>query len=196
MTQKVAGKGRNAAVFLDRDGTLNVEKNYLYRIEEWEWIPGAIEAIKLLNHQGFVVVVVTNQAGIARGFYEEQDVENLHAWVQRELAKVGARIDAFYICPHHPEFGEMQSCTCRKPSPGLLRQAMNDLDIDPSQSYLIGDKQSDMEAAIAAGIQPILVHTGYGRQDDKIVPGWVSRAVDVLEAARMLEKGLSGGKSV
>lgn len=179
-------------VFLDRDGTINIEKNYLYKIEEWEWIPGAVEAIKLFNRLGFAVVVVTNQAGIARGFYKLADVESLHAWVGSELTKAGATIDAFYICPHHPEFGDIWNCVCRKPSPGLLRQAMADFNIDPSRSYLIGDKQSDIEAAIAAGIEPILVLTGYGRQENEIVPKWVPRVSDVLEAARILEKKYRG----
>lgn len=183
------------AIFLDRDGTINIEKNYLYKIEEWGWISGSIEAIKIFNRLGFLVVVVTNQAGIARGLYKKQDVERLHTWVQGELAKAGARVDAFYICPHHPEYGEIRNCACRKPLPGLFRQAMNDFGIDPSRSYLIGDKQSDIKAADAAGVNPILVLTGYGEQEDMFVSENVPRASDVLEAARILEEKYRGAES-
>lgn len=150
------------AVYLDRDGTINVEKNYLYRVEDWEWIPGAEEAIKQLNKAGFLVVVVSNQAGIARGLYSEQDVQVLHKYVTAELMSKGAKIDAYYFCPHHPEHGNFRNCRCRKPSPNMLLEAANALNIDRNNSYMVGDKVSDMIAAKAAGVNGILVQTGYG----------------------------------
>ena len=124
------------AVFLDRDGTINVEKNYLYRYEEWEWIAGAQDAIARLNKLGFLVVVVTNQAGIARGLYQEQDVERLHQLIAAELKESGATIDAFYFCPHHPDFTD--ACSCRKPSSGMILEAARNLHIDLSRSWMVG----------------------------------------------------------
>lgn len=153
----------NKAVFLDRDGTLNVEKGYVHRIEDWEWIPGAVEAIVALKKAGFLVIVITNQAGIARGYYGNADVARLHAWVNEELRKHGTAIDGFYFCPHHPDYGG--ACECRKPKPGMLYAAQQDFDIDFSRSWLVGDKAADIQAGLAVGIKPILVLTGYGNDD-------------------------------
>lgn len=158
------------AVFLDRDGTINVEKNYLYRIEDWEWIPGAIEAIKLINQMGYLAIVVTNQAGVARGYYSQEDVKLLHEKVNEILHRHGAKIDAFYYCPHHSEFGLIRDCQCRKPKPGMLLNAKEECEIDLDRSYLIGDKVIDMRAALAVGVQPIMVSTGYGQDESKKVP--------------------------
>ncbi len=108
----------NKAVFLDRDGTLNVDKGYVHRIEDWEWIPGAIDAIVLLKKAGFLVVVITNQAGIARGYYTDTEVSHLHTRINEELKEHGATIDGFYHCPHHPEFSA--ECECRKPMAGNI----------------------------------------------------------------------------
>lgn len=148
------------AIFVDRDGTLNVEKNYLHRFEDWEWIPGAVEAIKAFNEAGYLVIVISNQAGVARGMYSEADINRLHAHVDEELCRLSARIDAYYYCPHHPEFGENRDCACRKPSPGLIFQAQQDWGIDLSRSWMIGDKMSDIEAGEIAGVKSMLV--GYG----------------------------------
>jgi D-glycero-D-manno-heptose 1,7-bisphosphate phosphatase len=156
---------KRKAVFLDRDGTINVEKDHLHRCELWEWIPGAVEAIKALNSGGWLVIVVSNQAGVARGLYSEAAIARLHARVDEQLAAAGARIDRYYFCPHHPEFGERIQCECRKPRPGMLLQGQHDWNIDMRSSFLIGDKLSDMEAACAVGVTPILVATGYGRQE-------------------------------
>lgn len=163
MTADIVLKRR--AVFLDRDGTLNVEKSYLHRYSDWEWIPGAIEAIKTFNRAGFLVVVVTNQAGIARGHYGENEVRELHARISQDVAEVGGRIDAIYFCPHHTDFGPERNCECRKPRPGMLLQAQKDLDIDMASSYMIGDKALDVAAGLSAGVQPILVLTGYGKEE-------------------------------
>lgn len=148
------------AVFLDRDGTINVEKNYLYRFEDWEWITGAKEAIGKFKQLGYRVVVVSNQAGIARGMFEPSDVERLHSLVQQELACLGATIDAFFYCPHHPDFSG--DCSCRKPAPGMLVQASLDLNLDLARSWMIGDKLIDAQAGHAAGTQSMMVRTGYG----------------------------------
>ncbi|HEY0605234.1 MAG TPA: D-glycero-beta-D-manno-heptose 1,7-bisphosphate 7-phosphatase [Herpetosiphonaceae bacterium] len=156
-----SGSARRA-IFLDRDGTLNVEVNYLHRIEDLVLVPGAAEAVRSLSEAGFLVVVVTNQAGIARGYYDEAALHTLHEEIQRRLAAEGGRIDAFYFCPHHPEFGGV--CECRKPAPGMLRQAAHDHGIDLHRSWLIGDTSGDIGAGHAVGCRTILVRSGYGAQ--------------------------------
>jgi D,D-heptose 1,7-bisphosphate phosphatase len=138
------------AVFFDRDGVLNKDLGYTHLPEQVEWNPGAIEAVKHANDNGYFVVVVTNQAGIARGFYDEQAVEKLHEWMNQQLSYFGAHVDAFYYCPHHPEAGigkYLKVCDCRKPGPGMLLQAIIDLGVNVSDSVLIGDKDSDLLAA-------------------------------------------------
>lgn len=148
------------AVFVDRDGTINVEVNYLHRPADFEFIPGAPEAIGHLNRAGWLVIVVTNQAGIARGYYDVAALRRLHAHLQTLLGEHGAHVDAFYWCPHHPEF--TGTCDCRKPAPGMLYTAAADLGIDLQRSWLIGDSAGDLGAARAAGCRAILVRTGYG----------------------------------
>lgn len=150
---------RRPTVFFDRDGVLNHDHGYTHCIEQFQWMPGAIEAIKLFNDRGWLVIVVTNQAGIARGYYDDSSVEQLHAWMQAQLRAQGAHVDAFYYCPHHLE-GAVSSlavqCQCRKPSPAMLLVAMAEWPIDQSRAYLIGDKLTDMEAAERAGIKGFL----------------------------------------
>jgi D-glycero-D-manno-heptose 1,7-bisphosphate phosphatase len=153
------------AIFLDRDGTINVEKGYVHKFEDWEWLPGAVEAIRNFNRLKLPVIVVTNQAGVARGYYDASAIDALHARVDAALAREGARIDAYYYCPHHPEFGTDRHCRCRKPAPGMLLRASDQLDLDLERSYLVGDKMSDVLAARAAGATPLMVGTGYGRQE-------------------------------
>jgi D-glycero-D-manno-heptose 1,7-bisphosphate phosphatase len=155
------------AVFLDRDGTINVEKNYLCHFEDWEWIPGAKEAIRALKQSGYKVVVVSNQAGIARGMFKPSDVERLHSFLQQELTHFGATIDAFYYCPHHPDFNG--NCSCRKPAPGMLIQASLDLNLDFARSWMIGDKFIDVQAGRAASVQSVMVRTGYGVSEQKYI---------------------------
>jgi len=154
-----------SAVFLDRDGTINVEKHFLHRIQDWEWTPSAIEAIRTFNRRGFQVIVVSNQAGIARGLFTTSAVHKLHYGINTLLAQQGARIDDFYFCPHHPDFGSKRRCFCRKPSPGLIYKAQKEHGLDLSRSYLIGDKAIDVQMGQTAGVQPILVLTGYGRKE-------------------------------
>ncbi len=173
------------AVFLDRDGTINVERNYLYRSADFEFITGAPQAIKQLNDAGFLVIVVTNQSGVARGYYSEADVATLHDYVQQQLATIGARIDAFYYCPHHPERGNapyVQQCECRKGAPGMLLAAAEKYNIDLSQSFIVGDKLADVAAGLAAGCVPLLVLTGHGTTEQAKVPP-PTRVVTDLTAA-------------
>ena len=173
------------AVFLDRDGTINVEKDYLFRIDEFEFIPGAVEAVLQFNRAGFLVVVVTNQSGVARGYYSEHDVENLHRFIASELQKKGARVDAWFYCPHHPEGRGSYSlpCSCRKPLPGMLKDAARRHQIDLDASIMIGDKRADIEAGIAAGCRSILVRTGYGAGEDRYLPPSTVVYDDLLSAA-------------
>jgi len=150
------------AVFFDRDGVLNIDKEYLCRSEDFEWLPGAVDAIRFFNDRGFYTFVVSNQSGVARGYYKEQDVRVLHNWMNRELAKQGAHIDAFYYCPHHPTAGELpyrRDCNCRKPAPGLIMDALGEWNVDRENSRLIGDRGSDIAAAEAAGIKGYLFRT-------------------------------------
>ena len=134
------------AIFLDRDGTINVEKDYLYRIEDFEFLPRVIDALKLLQSAGYLLIIITNQSGIARGYYKESDYEKLNAWMLKELKQKGINISAVYHCPHHPNAKIDKyrvNCSCRKPNKGLFEKAINDFNIDLSLSYSIGDKIRD-----------------------------------------------------
>lgn len=143
------------AVFFDRDGVLNEDDGYTFDPNKVRWVEGAQQAVKGVNDAGYFAFVVTNQSGIARGFYEEQHVRNLHEWMSRELAIVGAHIDAFEFCPHHPD-GLVERyrvrCNCRKPQPGMIRALLERYPVAIDASFMIGDKQSDLAAAQAAGI--------------------------------------------
>jgi len=158
----------NKCIFLDRDGNINVEVDYLHKVEDFKFIPGAKEAIKIFKNLGYMVVVVTNQSGVARGYYNEASVEKLHEYLQKEVEQVGGHIDGFYYCPHHPEKGigsYKQNCNCRKPEPGMFYNAKKDLDIDFSTSIMVGDKISDVKGGINLGMRSILVKTGHGVEE-------------------------------
>lgn len=144
----------NKAVFLDRDGVINVDRGYVFRPEDFEFIDGIFDVCRRYQAQGYLLIVVTNQSGIARGLYSEQDFARLTGWMCERFREEGVTITAVYHCPHHPDFGppEARRCNCRKPAPGLLLQAIAEHDIDPARSILIGDKPADMAAAAAAGI--------------------------------------------
>ena len=139
------------ALFLDRDGVINVEKNYLYKREDFEFIDGIFDLCSYFQNKGYAVVVVTNQSGICRGYYSEEDFRKLTEWMEAEFAKRGIEIAKTYHCPHHPEF--TGSCSCRKPQPGMFLQAQNDLALDLHKSVMVGDKLSDIEAAQKAGLE-------------------------------------------
>ncbi len=182
------------AVFLDRDGTINVELEFLYRPEEFVFIPGAPQAIKLLNDAGFLVIVVTNQSGIARGYYDEAAVYRLHHHVDAELARFGARIDAYYFCPHHPEYGiggYGTACECRKPRPGMLLRAAADLSLDLTVSFMIGDRLADVHAGLNAGCSSLLVRTGYGAEAAGGLPAGIPVYDDLLAAVHAIVDGFA-----
>ena len=151
----------NKAFFIDRDGVIVVETDYLGDPNHVEIIPGAVEAIKAIKTAGYLAIVVSNQSGVARGYYSESDVDLVNQRIAEILAEQGANIDAFYHCPHHPKFsGE---CSCRKPEPGMLLTAAKDHRIDPAKSYMIGDKISDVNAGQNAGCAAsVLIKTGHG----------------------------------
>jgi len=136
---------------------------------------------------GFLAIVLTNQSGIARGYYDADAVITLHRRVDELLAEAGARIDAYYFCPHHPEYGSIHNCACRKPKAGLLMQAKNDFDIDLARSWMIGDRLSDIQAGFCAGATPILVQTGYGAKEYIHAPFNLRCEANVLTAVRSIE---------
>jgi D-glycero-D-manno-heptose 1,7-bisphosphate phosphatase len=181
------------AVFLDRDGTMVHEIGYLHRIEDVRWFPFTVDAIRLLNRAGFLVCVTTNQSGVALGMYEEETVRALHAHLDARLRAGGARVDGWYYCPHHPRgtvAAFSQTCDCRKPASGLVRRAAAALDIDVTRSFVIGDKQADLELAANVGARGVLVQTGHGadavRAHAGHVPGAAHVATDLMEATSWL----------
>ncbi len=176
-----------AAVFLDRDGTIVREVDYLRSPDQLRLLPGAAAAIKRLNDAGFTVVVTSNQSGIARGILTEADLVHINSILSRRLARRGAHLDAVYFCPHHPEIGPAKyrrRCRCRKPSPGMLLRAAKDLDLDLKHSFSVGDTARDVLAGQRAGCRTILVRTGYGRaaeaEWDKCAPRTRSCPADYI----------------
>jgi len=172
------------AVFLDRDGTINEEMGYISDPDRVFLLPQAIPAIRRLNEAGLKVVVITNQSGIARGYFLPHTLQDIHQRLQDLLAEGGAHLDSelIYYCPHGPD----DPCTCRKPQPGLIKQAAQEHDLDLSKSYLIGDRYRDIEAAANAGVKGILVLTGYGRGEYDHLRG-LSPAQPVYVAQDLLE---------
>jgi D-glycero-D-manno-heptose 1,7-bisphosphate phosphatase len=173
------------AVFLDRDGVITKEPPYYaHRIDQLELIPKSAEAIRLLNESGFKVIVISNQSGVARGYYQEKDIEIYNSVMKKVLEEKGAYIDAIYYCPHYSEATIEKykiDCECRKPKPGMLKRAERDLNLDLKCSFLIGDKMSDIEAGYRAGCKTILVLTGQGNDElkknlkMKIKPDYISK---------------------
>lgn len=148
---------------LDRDGVLNVDKAYLYKPEAVEWVEDSLKAIAWLNRKGIKVAVVTNQSGVARGYFSESDVIKLHAWMQEEVQKAGGIISAFYYCPHLPGAPVKEydrDCNCRKPKPGMILQALHDFGVKPENAFMAGDSPRDVEAAEAAGVRGYLYPGG------------------------------------
>ncbi len=163
----------SAAVFMDRDGTLIEEVGYLDRIDRIALYPFATDAIRAFNRAGIRIVMVTNQSGVARGFFSEAVVEACHRHIETQLAAAGAHIDAYYHCPHHPD-GRVPEyairCECRKPGTGLVDRAVREFGIDPHQSFAVGDRWVDIGLARAMGGRGVLVRTGYGAVEETRAP--------------------------
>ncbi|HZH90878.1 MAG TPA: HAD family hydrolase [Pyrinomonadaceae bacterium] len=187
---------KRRAVFIDRDGTISEEVGYVNHPSRYRVFPYAAEAIKQLNDAGWLAVLVTNQAGVARGYFTEDVIGAVHALLARELEGGGARLDAIYYCPHHPTVGDPPyrfDCDCRKPRPGLILRAAVDLDIDIAASWMVGDRYSDTELARNAGARAALVLSGYGRGEWEYQRGtWRHQpdliAENLLEAVRTITK--------
>ena len=166
------------AIFLDRDGTINKDIGYLWDPDDFAFLPGAVEAIKIFHDLGYKVIVVTNQSGVARGFYGEEDVRRLHDHMDKLLALEGAFVDAYYYCPHHPE-GVVEAykkvCGCRKPAPGMIKQAEKEFGLDLSQSICVGDKDADVLAGMNGGVGWCAFVKGVYPLDEK-----VSRTVPIF----------------
>lgn len=181
------------AVFLDRDGTVTEEVGHLHRLDQLRLIGRAVEAIRRFNEAGFQVILTTNQSVVARGYLAEPALREIHTALATMLLSGGARLDAVYYCPHHPTEGVgayRQVCRCRKPSPGMLQQAAADRQIDLRQSFVIGDKVSDLDAGHAVGCRTVLVRTGYGVQAEQTFAGHPFQpdhvADDLFDAARWI----------
>jgi D-glycero-D-manno-heptose 1,7-bisphosphate phosphatase len=187
----------NSAVFLDRDGTLNDDPGYLGDPDKVVLFPNTAKALSLLkNELKFKLVVISNQSGIARGLISSEDVESVNQRINQLLGDFNVQIDAFYYCPYHPEFNTPEECICRKPSPELVFRAADELKIDLSRSYFIGDTPGDIQCGLNAGLKTILVKTGYGQesfyilQKENKIPTFV--AGDILEAAQIIYKDYRG----
>ncbi|MEQ1921570.1 MAG: HAD family hydrolase [Pyrinomonadaceae bacterium] len=169
---------KRPAIFLDRDGTLIEEVNFLSRVEDLRLFPFTAEAVKLLKDSGYIVIVVTNQSGIGRGLYTEDDMHAIHAQIQIELDNA---INAFYFCPHLPDYG----CKCRKPGLGMIESAIADFDIDLENSWLVGDKKIDVETGLAGNMSTALVLTGYGHEHQVTL-----ESIPTLISANLLESAI------
>ena len=181
----------NKAVFLDRDGTINEEMGYINHISRFKIFSFVPEAIRILNESGYKVIVVTNQSGVARGYFDEQLVREVHKKLLHKVELTGARIDAIYYCPHHPDEGKPPyriDCECRKPKTGMIQKAKKAFNLDMARSFMIGDRYKDVEFGRNAGLHTVMVLTGYGkgeymyqRQQWAKMPEHISK--NLLEAA-------------
>ncbi|PCS21742.1 D-glycero-beta-D-manno-heptose 1,7-bisphosphate 7-phosphatase [Candidatus Enterovibrio escicola] len=169
------------AVFIDRDGVINIDHGYLNKVDDFEYIDGVFDACRSLKMMGYLLVLITNQSGIARGYYTEDDFLSLTEWMKWEFSNRGVNFDGIYYCPHHPKYGYgmyKKDCDCRKPKPGMLIDASSTLKIDMENSVMIGDKVSDIRAAESVGITTkILVRTG-----KKVTEEGVSLATIILDS--------------
>jgi D-glycero-D-manno-heptose 1,7-bisphosphate phosphatase len=193
MSSKSAIGNRQSAIFIDRDGTINEDIGYVSSPGQLMIYPWAAEAIRLINESGLKAIVITNQSGVARRLYTEDTLSAIHDRLQSELRRAGAQIDGIYYCPHHPEIGDApyrMACQCRKPGPGMLKQAALEHGIDLARSYVIGDKASDINLATGAGARGALVLTGYGRETIGNRERWPCEpaiiADDLLEAVKLI----------
>jgi D-glycero-D-manno-heptose 1,7-bisphosphate phosphatase len=182
------------AVFMDRDGTVCEEVGYVNHVSRSRLLPRSAEAVRLVNEAGFFAVLVTNQSGVARGLFDEALVRAVHEQLAQSLASAGARLDAFYFCPHHPREGHPPyrvECECRKPLPGMLTRAAREHDLDLGASWMVGDSLVDLEAGAAAGASTVHVLTGYGRglvelQPQRFKVQATHTAPDLLDAVRFI----------
>jgi D-glycero-D-manno-heptose 1,7-bisphosphate phosphatase len=185
---------KRPALFMDRDGTISEEVGYVNHPSRFRLFPYTAEAIKLLNDNDWLAIVVTNQAGVARGYFSEDIIVQIHARIESDLQNSSARLDAIYYCAHHPSVGEPPyrlDCDCRKPRTGLIQRAAGDFDIDLERSWMVGDRYGDIELARNAGLHSAFVLSGYGRgewefqrRSWKIEPELV--AEDLLEAVKKI----------
>ena len=191
-------------IFLDRDGTLNEEVHYLHKKEDLQLIDGVPEALRRFRENGYRLVVVTNQAGVARGYYQEEDVKLLHEYMNEILRPLRAEIDCFFYCPHHPEHGigaYKKNCSCRKPDIGMFEQAEQYFQVDKAHSWMIGDKLIDVEAGKRFGVRTVLVGTGYGAKVHQELTGQERRklpydvyAKTLADAASAILEGKDEGR--
>ena len=185
------------AVFLDRDGTLNEDPGYLGDPDQVKLLPGAGKALSLLKNKfNFKLIVISNQSGIARGLISESEVNSVNSRINELLCEDNVEIDAFYYCPHHPDFSTREEVECRKPSPSMIFQASRDLHIELKRSYFVGDTPADILCGINAGLKTVLVKTGYGTdsisilQNQNIFPSFV--AENILDACKFILEDFTG----
>ena len=174
------------AAFLDRDGTIIVEKHYIANPDDVVLTEKAVEGLRAFVEAGYKLVVVTNQSGIARGLYAESDFRAVQQRLEQMLAKEGIAFDAVYYCPHHPDF--TGACDCRKPGPGMYRRAERNLAVDLANSVYVGDRLKDVLPALEFGGRGILLGTGYGNAEASGAPDWIERAANLAEAASLAKK--------
>ena len=183
---------KNKFVLLDRDGVINVEKSYLHKIEDFEYEKNVVEGLLKLRDLGYRFAIITNQAGIARGYYTEEDYLKLQSFIEDDLFKKGIKIEKSYFCPHHPNVTGKYGveCDCRKPNTGNFELAIKEFDIDVKNSFMIGDKITDLIPAEKLGITPVLVKTGYGLESLKKLEGTKLNSIvvnDILDFSEVLK---------
>ena len=182
---------KKKAIFLDRDGVINKDKRYVYKIKEFEFEKNSLRGLKSIDYGKYLVFIVCNQAGIAKAYYSKKDFKKLDRWLNKFLNKKGIKITKTYYCPHFPEANVVQykkKCNCRKPKTGLLLRAQKEFNINLKESYLIGDKTSDILAGKRAGCKTILVKTGYGGKDKLFLVKPDFTAKDLFEAVTIINK--------
>ena len=183
---------KNKFVLLDRDGVINIEKSYLHKIEDFEYEKNVVEGLLKLRDLGYRFAIITNQAGIARGYYTEEDYLKLQSFIEDDLFKKGIKIEKSYFCPHHPNVTGKYGieCDCRKPNTGNFELAVKEFDIDVKNSFMIGDKITDLIPAEKLGITPVLVKTGYGLESLKKLEGTKLNSIvvnDILDFSEVLK---------
>lgn len=179
-----------AAVFLDRDGTIIEDTDYISSPAQIKFIPGAVEAVKMLKNAGYKIIIISNQSGVARGLITEDMLQTIDKLIHRTILNGGGHVDGSYYCPHHPEHGVYpykQSCECRKPHTGLIKRAVKEHDIDLSKSFMVGDHSTDIETARRAGIPSVFVMTGHGKEEKEKLKSQPDHfAPDLLSAVKWI----------